>query len=43
MKYLPQGGNPQALPQMNGMGGQQMDPAEMQRLLEQMMKNMEQK
>ena len=31
------------MPQMNGMAGQEMDPAEMHRMLEQMMKNMEQK
>lgn len=43
MKYLPQRGNNQAMPQMNRMDSQEMDPAEIQRMLEQMMKNMEQK
>jgi len=43
MKYMPQGGDPRAMPQMNGMDSQEMDPAEMQRVLEQMMKDMKQK
>ena len=43
MKYMEQGRNPQAMPQMNRMDNQEMDPAEIQRMLEQMMKNMEQK
>jgi hypothetical protein len=41
MKYMPQQGNNQATPQMKGMENQEMDPAEMQLMLEQMMKNME--
>jgi len=43
MKYMQQGDSPQAMPQMRGMDNQQMDPAEVQRMLEQMMKDMEQK
>jgi hypothetical protein len=43
MKYMPQGGDPQAIPQREGMGNQEMDPAEIQRMLKEMMKNMEQK
>lgn len=43
MKYMPQGNNPQGMPQMKGMGSQEVDPAEIQRMLEQMMKNMEKK
>jgi len=43
MKYMPQGGNPRGMPQMNGRDSQEMDPAEMQRMLEQMMKDMKQK
>lgn len=43
MKYMPQGENPRGMPQMNGMEGQEVDPAEMQRMLEQMMQDMKQK
>jgi hypothetical protein len=38
----PRGDNP-APPQMEGRGSQEMDPAEIQRMLEQMMKDMEKK
>ena len=41
MKFMPKGSNNQAMPQMDRMENQEMNPAEMQLMLEQMMKNME--
>jgi hypothetical protein len=43
MKYMPPRGDNPAPPQMEGRGSQEMDPAEIQRMLEQMMKDMEKK
>jgi len=41
MKFMPKGSNNQAMPQMDRLENQEMNPAEMQLMLEQMMKNME--